>query len=129
MKENNHNYPTTVRWTHNEMIQLQLRAGALGMVRSEYIRVKSLEPIDKLKKAQEQENADRLKYETYIQIRGELNHQEASLNQMARAINFAGLESESVKLLLESIATIKKTNEAILQAVAHLGGSDDWQDN
>lgn len=120
MKENNRNYPTTVKWTREEMIQLQLRASALGVTRAEYLRLKGLEPIGKLKKAQERKSVDREAIAVYASIRNELNRQGNNLNQIARAANLARLEGKSMDGYLRSIDEIKDINREILNSIANL---------
>ena len=120
MKEHNRSYPTTVKWTHEEMVQLQLRANALGITRAEYIRRKGLEPIGKLKKSQERQNIDREAIAVLASIRNELNRQGNNLNQIARAANLAKLEGKSMDGYLKSIDEIKDINREILNSIASL---------
>ena len=120
IKEINRDYRTTVRWNHNEAIQVQLRASALGMTRGEYIRAKSLEPINKLIKAQENKSIDREAIAVLTSIRNELSRQGNNLNQIARAANLANLESKPISGYLKTIDEIKDINQEIMNSIANL---------
>ena len=120
MREHNRNYPTTIKWTHEEMVQLQLRANALSITRAEYIRRKGLEPIGQLKKAQERKSINRETIAIYASIRNELNRQGNNLNQITRAANLARLEGKPMDGYLKSIDEIKDINREILNSIASL---------
>jgi Bacterial mobilisation protein (MobC) len=120
IKEINRDYRTTVRWNHDEAIQVQLRAGALGMTRGEYIRAKSLEPINKLIKAQESKSIDREAIAVLASIRNELSRQGNNLNQIARAANLAKLEGKPMDGYLKTIDEIKDINREIMNSIANL---------
>jgi|GEM_PF-3182269 len=120
MKESNRSYPTTVKWTREELIQLQLRASAVGVTRAEYLRLKGLEPIGKLKKTQERKSVDREAIAVYASIRNELSRQGNNLNQIARAANLARLEGKPMDGYLRSIDEIKDINREIMKSIATL---------
>jgi hypothetical protein len=118
MKEDNRNYPTTVKWTHEELIQIQIRSNALGMSRVEYLRERGLEPIEEFQEAREQKARVQSEVATYIAILRELNRQGINLNQMTKAINSGKLEGRSIERCLQSIDEIKSINQQILESLA-----------
>ncbi len=121
MSEGNRNYPTTVKWTQEELIQIQIRASALGMTRVEYLRERGLEPIEEFQKAKEQKARVQSEVATYIAILRELNRQGINLNQIAKAINSGKLEGKSIEQCLQSIDKIRSINQQILESIADPG--------
>lgn len=129
VKENHRTYPTTVKWTHDEIIQIQLRANALGVSRAEYLRLKGLEPIDKLKKTRKKDSKQKALTQSeiaaYVAINREFNRQGINLNQITKAINSANLEGKSIQHCLDDINEISSINRQILESVRHLKASHD----
>ena len=123
MKEENRNYPTTVKWTQEELIQIQIRASALGMTRVEYLRERGLEPIEEFQKAREQKARVQSEVATYISILRELNRQGINLNQITKAINSGKLEGKSVKQCLQNIDKIRSINQQILESIDNPGAN------
>jgi Bacterial mobilisation protein (MobC) len=122
MKEDNRNYPTTIKWTQEELIQIQIRSNALGMTRVEYLRERGLEPIEEFQKTREQKSRVQSEVATYIAILRELNRQGINLNQITKAINSGKLEGKSVEQCLQSIDKIRSINQRILESIADPGG-------
>ena len=120
VKENNRSYPTTVKWSGEELIQLQLRASALGVTRAEYLRLKGLQPIGTIKQMQKLEKTRRAAIAVCAAILKEFNHQGVNLNQITRAINSGKLEGRSIDHCLEDISEIRKINQEILNSIAKL---------
>mgnify|MGYP000008068116 CR=1 FL=1 len=119
-KEHNRNYPTTVKWTYEEMIQIQLRANALGITRAEYLRLKGLQPINQVKQTQKQKKTRQAAVVVCARILAEFNHQGVNLNQITKAINSGKLKGRSIDHCLEDIKEIRKINKQILDSIADL---------
>ena len=119
-KEHNRNYPTTVKWTYEEMIQIQLRANALGITRAEYLRLKGLQPIGTIKQMQKLEKTRQAAIAVCSAILKEFNRQGVNLNQATRAINSGNLQGKSIDRCLQDISEIKKINQQILDSIAAL---------
>lgn len=119
-KEHNRNYPTTVKWTCEEMIQIQLRANALGVTRAEYLRLKGLQPIGQIKQMQKQEKTRQAAIAVCAAILKEFNHQGVNLNQITTAINSGKLKGKSIDHCLEDISEIRRINQEILNSIADL---------
>ena len=121
MSEGNRNYPTTVKWTQEELIQIQIRASALGITRVEYLRERGLEPIEEFQKAKEQKARVQSEVATYIAILRELNRQGINLNQITKAINSGKLEGKSIERCLQNIDEIRNINQKILESIPDPG--------
>ena len=121
MKEENRNYPTTVKWTQEELIQIQIRASALGITRVEYLRERGLEPIEEFQKAKEQKARVQSEVATYIAILRELNRQGINLNQITKAINSGKLKGKSIERCLQNIDEIRNINQQILESIVDPG--------
>jgi hypothetical protein len=119
-KEHNRKYPTTVKWTGEELIQLQLRASALGVTRAEYLRLKGLQPIGTIKQMQKLEKTRQAAIAVCSAILKEFNRQGVNLNQATRAINSGNLQGKSIDRCLQDISEIKKINQQILDSIAAL---------
>ena len=119
-KEHNRSYPTTVKWTYEEMIQIQLRANALGVTRAEYLRLKGLQPIGSIKQMQKLEKTRQTAIAVCAGILKEFNSQGVNLNQATKAINSGKLEGRSIDHCLEKINEIKKVNQQILDSITDL---------
>jgi hypothetical protein len=119
-KQHNRNYPTTIKWTYEEMIQLQLRASALGVTRAEYLRLKGLQPIGTIKQMQKLERSRQAAIVVCAGILKEFNRQGVNLNQATKAINSGKLEGRSIDHCLEKINEIRKVNQQILNSIADL---------
>jgi hypothetical protein len=123
MKEENRKYPTTVKWTYEELIHVQVRAKSLGVSRVEYLRLRALEPIEEFHTAREQkDNAQRELIESHAFLK-ELNRQGINLNQITRAINSGKLEGSSIERCLQCLEDIKSINQGILKSLSNLGAS------
>ena len=120
VKEHNRNYSTTVKWTGEELIQLQLRANALGITRAEYLRLKGLQPIGSIKQMQRLEKTRQMAIAVCAGILKEFNSQGVNLNQATKAINSGKLEGRSIDNYLEKIKEIGKVNQQILNSIAEL---------
>ena len=120
VKEGNRNYSTTVKWTGEELIQLQLRASALGVTRAEYLRLKGLQPIGSIKQMQKLEKTRQTAITVCAGILKEFNRQGVNLNQATKAINSGKLEGRSIDHCLEDISEIRKINQEILNSIANL---------
>ena len=128
--EANHRiYPTTVKWTHDEIIQIQLRANALGVSRAEYLRLQGLKPIDELKETRKKDSKRKAltqaEIAAYLTISKELNRQDINLNQITTAINLARIEGNPVQRCLDDINEISSINRQILESIRHLKASHD----
>ena len=123
MKEDNRNYPTTVKWTQEELIQIQIRASALGMTRVEYLRERGLEPIEEFQRAREQKDAAQKELIHSHAFLKEFNRQGINLNQLTKAVHSRELDSKSIERFLEGIHEIRSINQQILNSIAHLGAS------
>ena len=120
VKEHNRNYSTTVKWTGEELIQLQLRANALGITRAEYLRLKGLQPIGSIKQMQRLEKTRQMAIAVCAGILKEFNRQGVTLNQATKAINSGKLEGRSIDHCLKDISEIRKINQQILDSIADL---------
>ena len=120
VKKHNRNYPTTVKWTYEEMIQIQLRANALGITRAEYLRLKGLQPIGTIKQMQRLEKTRLSAIAVCSAILKEFNRQGVNLNQATRAINSGNLQGKSIDRCLQDINEIRKINQQILDSIADL---------
>ena len=111
---------TTIKWTYEEMIQIQLRANALGVTRAEYLRCKGLQPIGTIKQMQKLEKTRHSAIAVCAAILKEFNRQGVNLNQATRAINSGNLQGKSIDRCLQDISEIKKINQQILDSIAAL---------
>ena len=123
VKKHNRNYPTTVKWTGEELIELQLRASALGVTRAEYLRLKGLQPIGSIKQMQRLEKTRQTAIAVCAGILKEFNSQGVNLNQATKAINSGKLEGRSIDHCLEIINEIRKVNQQILDSITELRAS------
>ena len=118
--QNNRNRATTVKWTLKEINQIQLRAKALGITKSEYINRKKLESIDKLQKASEQETTAQKKLVMSSEILDKLSQQGIRLDKIAREIDSKNLKGESIEQCVAEIAEIRSSSEQLLNSITNL---------
>ena len=110
-----------VRASNSDLDILNQRAAALKMPLSTYMLWRSLKPLGQAVKEKEQQDTNKLNYETCLQIFKKINQQNIDLNQISRSFHSGQIRGESVDHILENIAAIRKINQSILQTIAHTG--------
>jgi hypothetical protein len=114
-------HSVTVKFNDDGIEIVQRRARAIGVSRAEYLRLRGLQPVGRLKKAREVEAIDLQTYQAYMAVSKELKCQGNNLNQIARGINQANLEGRTFNGYLQALSRIHQTIEGIANSIAKIG--------
>ena len=109
-----------IRVNNHDLDVLHARAKSVDMQLTQYLRWRGMQPVGRIKKAQERKSIDQEAITVYASIRNELNRQGNNLNQIARAANLARLEGKPMDGYLRSIDEIKRINQEILNSITNL---------
>lgn len=107
-----------VRASNSDLDILNQRAAAMKMPLSTYMLWQSLKPLGQAVKEKEQQDTNKLNYETCLQIRKELNQQNIDLNQITRSLT-GQIHSQPIDRILKDIAEIREINRSISRTIAH----------
>ena len=117
-----HNY-FRCRLSNEELDTLQARAKSLNMSLSAYLRWRGLQPIGRLKSPEARKALDQSTFILYMKLTRELNRQGINLNQIARTLNWARKEGQSIGNAETQLAEVRKNIQDIATSIQHLGAN------